>query len=67
MKQCVAFRHRCTLHESINGVIVGEELGISSPDRCTTSQRSKSGGEIGSRELAVQINSTWLRSTGTFR
>lgn len=29
------------------------------------SQRSKSGAEMVSNELAVQINSTWLRSMGT--
>jgi hypothetical protein len=40
---------------------------MSLPDKFTTSQRSKSGGEMESKELAVQINSTWLRSTGTFK
>jgi len=46
------------LHGPINWLIVWEKFKRSSPDKCTTSQRSKSGGEIESNELAVQMNKT---------
>ena len=48
----------CVPCEPVNSVTTVEKFGCPLPDKCTTSQRSKSGGEIESDELAVQMNST---------
>lgn len=66
--RCASSHRMCNLEErgyvSIRNTYV-EKSGVYVPLSWITSQRSKRGAEMVSRELAVQMNNTWLRSIGT--